>query len=339
MTMRAVAITDDRGLAAVDLERPTPAAGEVLVQVGFCGICGSDLHMLDMPAELVPSGHVLGHEFTGAVVAVASDVDGWDVGERVTILPMVACGHCYACRSGHANLCETGISHGPGLGRPGAYAEFVAVPAGMLHRLPDSVSDAHGALTEPLAVAIRGIELSGAAPDEPICVLGAGPIGVMTLVALRARGFQRVVVVEPNAGRRQIVAELGGMAVAPGDALAQVPGVLGDPPSVVIDCTGHPSGAPLAIDLLPAAGRLTIVGIPNDPVALSLGAIAMKELVIRGSLAYSTQDFAEAIDHIAAGRVPCDEIITTVARVDAAPEWFADLKGGATEQVKVLLRP
>jgi threonine dehydrogenase-like Zn-dependent dehydrogenase len=107
----------------------------------------------------------------------------------------------------------------------------------------------------------------------------------------------------------------------------------------VIDSTGHPSGAPLAIELLPVAGRLTIVGLPGDPVPLSLDWVAVKEIVIRGSLTYTDRDFAEAMEHIAAGRIPCGQVATTKAPLEHAPRWFADLSSGATQQVKVLLSP
>jgi threonine dehydrogenase-like Zn-dependent dehydrogenase len=128
--------------------------------------------------------------------------------------------------------------------------------------------------------------------------------------------------------------------VAPEDAIEGVPALLGgERPTTVIDCTGHPSGAPLAIKLLPPGGRLMITGLPNDPVPIDLAALAANEIVVRGSLAYADDDFAEALDHIAAGRVPCDQIITTIAPLDQAPAWFEDLTGGATQQVKVLLCP
>jgi threonine dehydrogenase-like Zn-dependent dehydrogenase len=158
----------------------------------------------------------------------------------------------------------------------------------MLRRLPSTVSDRDGALAEPLAVALRAIRLSGAAPDEPVCVLGVGPIGLL---------------------------------------------------AVVIDSTGHPSGAPLALRLLPAAGRLTVVGLPDDPAALDLGLLAFKEITVRGSLVYDEHDFAAAVAHIAAGRIPCDRIITRVAPLDSAPAIVAELRGGATDHVKVLLTP
>ena len=338
--MRAVAIASDRSLQVVDIDRPVPSPGEVLLDVSFCGICGSDLHMLQMPAEMIPAGHVLGHEFTGVIAALGPGAGQWDVGERVAVVPMVPCGACYACRIGRPNLCENGIDRGPGIGRQGAYAESVTVPVGMLRRLPPAISDADGALIEPLAVAIRAISQSGATPQEPVCVLGAGPIGLLTVAGLRARGFGRIAVVEPVAGRRAAAERLGARTATPEEAVVSVPSLLGDePPTTVIDSTGHPSGAPLAIELLPAAGRLTIVGLPGDPVPLSLDWVAVKEIVIRGSLTYTDRDFAEAMEHIAAGRIPCGQVATTKAPLEHAPRWFADLSSGATQQVKVLLSP
>jgi D-xylulose reductase len=128
--------------------------------------------------------------------------------------------------------------------------------------------------------------------------------------------------------------------VAPEDAIEGVPALLGgERPTTVIDCTGHPSGAPLAIKLLPPGGRLMITGLPNDPVPIDLAALAASEIVVRGSLVYTDDDFAEALDHIAAGRVPGDQIITTPASLEQAPAWFKDLADGATPQLKVLLCP
>ena len=339
--MRAAVIGADRGLTVTDIKRPVPAVGEVLIDVRYCGICGSDLHMLGMTADLVPAGHVLGHELTGVVAALGPGVAGWSEGERVVVLPMVACGQCYACRAGHSNLCERGgIDDGPGIGRPGGYAESVAVPAGMLRRLPSTVSDRDGALAEPLAVALRAIRLSGAGPGEPVCVLGAGPIGVLAVAGLLAAGFERVAVVEPGPGRRAAAERLGVRTAGPDEAADEIPGLFGGQrPTVVIDTTGHPSGAPLALRLLPAAGRLTVVGLPDAPTPLDLGLLAFKEITVRGSLVYDERDFTAAVAHIAAGRVPCDRIITRVAPLDSAPAIVAELCGGATNQVKVLLAP
>jgi threonine dehydrogenase-like Zn-dependent dehydrogenase len=338
--MRAVAVTAGRTVAVVDIGRPAVGVGEVLVDVSYCGICGSDLHMLGAPAGMLPPGHVLGHEFTGVIAELGPQAAGWAVGERVVVLPMVACGECRACRTRHPNLCEKGIDQGPGIGRQGAYAEAVAVPARMLRRLPAAVTDADGALTEPLAVAIRAIKHSGATPQEPVCVLGVGPIGLLTVAGLAARGSGRIAVIEPAPGRRAAARRLGVPAVAPDEAIARIPQMLGgEPPAVAIDTTGHPSGAPLAIELLPPAGRLTIVGLPDAPVPTDLALLAFKEITVRGSLCYDDSDFAEALDHIAAGHIPCHQIITAIVPLTEAPQRLADLSTGTTDQVKVLLRP
>jgi (R,R)-butanediol dehydrogenase/meso-butanediol dehydrogenase/diacetyl reductase len=336
--VRAAVVGTARDVRVVDIERPAPAAGEVLVDVACCGVCGSDLHMLS--AGLVPAGHVLGHEFTGIVAAPGPGVTGWTVGDRVAVLPAVACGQCYACLAGRPNPCEEqGIDHGPGIGRPGGYAESVAVPAAMLRRLPDSVSDTDGALAEPLAVALHAIRVSAAGPDEPACVLGAGPIGILTVAALLAAGYSRIAVTEPVPGRRAAAERLGVRAVDPADALARVPQLLGGRPTTVIDSTGHPSGAPLALRLLPPAGCLTIVGLPDAPAPLDLSQLAFKEITVRGSLVYDEQDFALALTHLAAGNFPCDKIITAVVPLADAPSLISDLQAGTTEQVKALLAP
>src|SRR3984957_19441621 len=223
--MRAAVVGTGRDVRVVDIDRPAPTVGEVLIDVACCGICGSDLHMLS--ADLVPAGHVLGHEFTGVVAALGPGVTGWTAGDRVAVLPMLACGPCYTCRAGRPNLCEEqGIDLGPGIGRPGGYAESVAVPAGMLRHLPDNVSDTHGALAEPLAGALHASRVSKAAPDDPVCVLGSGPIGVLTVAALVAGGYGRIAVVEPVPARRAAVERHGVPALAPEGALAGVPQLL-----------------------------------------------------------------------------------------------------------------
>jgi len=327
-----------RSVRVADIERPVPAMGEVLIDVAYCGVCGSDLHMLS--AGLVPAGHVLGHEFTGVVAGLGPGATGWTAGDRVTVLPIVACGQCYACRADRPNLCEEqGIDHAPGIGRQGGYAESVAVPAEMLRHLPDNVSDSHGALAEPLAVALHAIRISAGQPDEPVCVLGAGPIGALTVAALVAGGYGPIAVVEPVAGRRAAVERHGVRALVPAGALAGVPQLLGGRPTIVIDSTGHRSGAPLALHLLAPAGRLTVVGLPDEPAMLDLSLLASKEITVRGSLVYDEQDFASALAHLAAGSIPCDTIITTIAPLADAPALISDLQAASTEQVKVLLAP
>jgi threonine dehydrogenase-like Zn-dependent dehydrogenase len=126
--------------------------------------------------------------------------------------------------------------------------------------------------------------------------------------------------------------------VAPPEAAVAIPALLGGPPAAVIDCTGHPSGGPLAIELLAAAGRLTVVGMPDQPVPLDSRTLARLELIVRGSVVYSEDDFAEALNLVAGGRIPADQIVSTIAPLDAAPALVRELASNGTEELKVVLR-
>lgn len=335
MSMKAMAIAEDRTLQPVDLDETPLAPGQVRLDVAFCGICGSDLHMIEIP--MVPAGTVMGHELSGTITEVGDGVDGWQAGDRVTVFPFAPCGRCSVCAAGREHLCPESMMGGIGLGaRPGGYAETVVVDAAMLERLPEAVSDQHGALVEPLAVAVHGVALGDLATGDRACVIGAGPIGVMTAFALHARGHEDVTIVELNPARRELAAGLGFDVVAPdvaGEHLAH------RPPQVIFDCTGHPAGAVSAVALAPPGGRIVMLGVTMEATSLYTAMLVTKELDLRGSMAYRRAEFAEAIDHLAAGRVPADRLITTVAPMVEADRWFRELTSGSTDQVKVLLAP
>jgi 2-desacetyl-2-hydroxyethyl bacteriochlorophyllide A dehydrogenase len=336
--MRAVAISDDRSLRTVELPEPDLKPDEVRIAVSFCGICGSDLHMRDMPA--IPAGIVLGHEFSGVIAETGSAVTGWAAGDRVTANPFDPCGQCETCARGFPELCPTSIRRGIGLGPYyGAYAETVVAPQASLFRLPDEVSDEHGALAEPLAVGLHGVNLAQADPSEPCVVLGAGPIGIMTALGLRAKGFEKTIVIEPTEVRREALSRIG---FAVSDVTGQDENVrdsLGGPPRVVFDCTGHPTGIATAITMVAPAGRVVVVGVPSHPSTVHVAEIATKEVQIRGSLAYTSADWAQAIDSLAGGKIPAAELITTVVPLEEAEQWFGELTSGTTRQIKVLLKP
>lgn len=339
--MRAVAISDDRSLRMVDLPEPDLKPDEVRIAVSFCGICGSDLHMREMPA--IPAGIVLGHEFTGVITETGSAVTGWAAGDRVTANPFDPCGQCENCASGYPELCPTNTRRGVGLvSYYGAYAETVVVPQRSLFRLPDELSDKHGALAEPLSVGLHGVNLAvgqGANPADPAVVLGAGPIGIVTALGLRAKGFAKVIVVEPTEVRRETARGLGFAVTDVKGQDDNVRDYLGGPPQVAFDCTGHPAGIGTAIGMVAPAGQIVIVGVPSHPATVNVAEIATKEVRIRGSLAYTSADWTEAIDSLASGRVPAADLITTVAPLEDAEKWFGDLASGATRQIKVMLKP
>jgi (R,R)-butanediol dehydrogenase/meso-butanediol dehydrogenase/diacetyl reductase len=336
--MRALAISPDRSLTTVELPEPALQPDEVRIAVRFCGICGSDLHMRDMPE--VPPGVVLGHEFTGVVTGTGSGVSGWAPGDRVAVNPFDPCGWCDLCGAGRPELCPTSTDRGVGLGRRyGAYAESVVAPQGSLFRLPDEVSDEHGALAEPLAVGLHAVNLAAAQPASRCVVLGSGPIGIMTALALRAKGVGAIVVVEPVRVRRDAVSQLGFAVSDAGQPAGGIHDLLGGAPELVFDCTGHPAGLPAAADVIGPAGKIVVVGVPASPSAVHLAPVVTRELQILGSLAYTSADFTEAIIALAEGRIPAADLITTIAPLEHAEHWFGELTSGTTQQIKVLLQP
>ena len=335
--MRAVKVAEDRRLVAVQCPAPEPGPGQVLVEVSYCGICGSDLHFREVP-ELFPAGTVPGHEFSGRIIAVGDRVRGWSAGNRVCVLPFGQCGECAVCRAGNEQVCPHAVSNGVGLGtgRPGAYAGQVVVDERMLFSLPDAVDDRAGTLVEPLAVAIRAVDQARVVPDEPVLVLGAGPIGLLTALVLRHRGVRRIVVCSRNPARAQRAAALGLDTVSLDEVALTRPA---DSPACIFECAGTPAAAQLAVQMLRPLGRLLLVGLSLTPLDLAAPAIVIKELEIRGVIAYRRAQFQAAIDMLAAGAIPVGELITEIVPLVEAEAAFQALTAPGSEKLKILLAP
>jgi (R,R)-butanediol dehydrogenase / meso-butanediol dehydrogenase / diacetyl reductase len=335
--VQSVEVAADRRLVSVSSEEPAPGPGQALIEVAHCGICGSDLHFRDVP-ELFPAGTVPGHEFSGRIGAVGEGVDGWALGTRVCVLPFAQCGECAVCRSGNEQVCLQAVPNGVGLGtgRPGGYAEKVIVDERMLFALPEGVDDRAGTLVEPLAVAVRAVATAAVPPSEPVVVIGAGPIGLLTGLVLRERGYRRALILSRNP-RRETVARRLGLSTVSLEELRSAP--VADAPACVWDCAGTPSSAQLGVELLRPLGQLMLVGLSLAPLDLPAPAVVLKELNLRGVIAYRRSEFQQAIDLLATGRIPTDELITDVRPLDQAEEAFQALTGPGTEQLKIILAP
>lgn len=328
--MRAVAVGPEQTLEVREVPDPEPAAGEVTVRVEACGICGSDLHML--PSGALAEGSIMGHEVSGTVAATGAGVEGWSEGDPVCVYPFAPLEHLDIAAA---------MGSGIGLGtNDGGYAEQLIVPAEMLWRLPGEVELAHGALIEPLAVALHGIDIAEATPEQTVCVLGCGPIGAMVLVALRARGFERVVAVEPNAERRELATRLGASAAFGLDGVHEaVLAGLGAPPEIVLEAAGHVSAPGLAIELIAPEGTVGLLGMLGEPVPISQLNVMLKEVRIHGSFAYRPDSFDEAIELLAAGKVPAEELISSRRPLEDAADCFVELRTPGTSELKILLQP
>lgn len=347
--MRAVELTADRALRVASREDPAPTAGEVRLEVAFCGICGTDLQLRDSAA--IPTGSVMGHEISGAIAELGPEVEGWAPGDRACVFPFAPCGRCQRCLRGAEHLCADVASTGIGMGaRQGGYAEAVVVPHSTLRRLPPGMPAEHGALVEPLAVALHGVALATASSAEPVAVLGGGPIGVMTTLALRLRGFEQIAVVEPNEHRRRRVEALGfatiGLDLEVGARRRELRlrrglrNTLGDEgPATILDCAGKEGTLRVALDAIRPGGTVVLLSATRSEVSIPLLELLTKEAQIRTSFAYRASEFGEALDLLAAGAVPAEALISAIVPLEEAEEAFDRLARPDTDLLKVLVRP
>jgi (R,R)-butanediol dehydrogenase/meso-butanediol dehydrogenase/diacetyl reductase len=337
--MRAAVVTGRHpALEVRDVPDPAPEAGDLVLSVSHCGICGSDLH-LGVPQRATP-GLVLGHEFCGEVVAIGPEVDGWKLGDRVVGFPLTGCRRCPACLSGFVWKCPLRRMTGLEPGRSGAYAEYVAVGADEAFRMPDALDDACGALVEPMAVAHHVLERSVREPGEPILVLGAGPIGAAVALWARHLGASAVLVSDPVPGRRALVETLGAATVDPAnsDVAQAFADLTGGEPRVVIECVGVPGLIQHAADVAGTSGHVTIAGVCVQPDTLNPLVSVGKELTLSFATWYRRRDFAMTIAQVASGRLDPQPLVTHRVSLDELPAQFEALMHPTT-QGKVLIEP
>lgn len=295
-----------RGPGCVEIaEKPIPqtASGEVLLQIRRVGVCGTDLLIFQggMPERAKP-GRILGHEMV-AVIAGPENSGGFQPGTRVVVEPTVACGHCQACRSGFTHVCEN--LRFLGIDADGALQEFWSVPEDRLHSIPETISDDHAALIEPLAVAVHDVRLAAIQPGETVAVIGGGPIGLMIALLARRAGA-RVILLEMNAHRLTFAHGLGFQVgdVSLIDSRELIRDFTqGAGANVVFEVSGSAGAARLMTALAAVRGRLIAVGIQGRETSIDLFQIFYRELSLHGVRAYTREDFQEAIRLIASGEI------------------------------------
>jgi (R,R)-butanediol dehydrogenase/meso-butanediol dehydrogenase/diacetyl reductase len=346
-TMRAAVFQGvGQPLAIRTVPDPEPGAAELVLGVRASGICGSDLHLTEVADTSgglapLPMGAILGHEFSGEVVAVGRDVAGrFRVGDRVTSLPYIACGSCAACLTGQGHRCPASVAAGLGA-LPGAYAEYVRVGVHETLPLPDEVDDRAGAMVEPLSVGLHAVEAARLRAGEAALVIGAGPIGLAVSLWCRFFGAAHVVVSDLSPARADRAASMGATAVVHAgqeDVVAAVKRQCGRRAEVVFDCVGVPGSQQLAMDYAPAGGRIVVAGVCMRPDRVLPVKAITKELEVRYVFGYGKRDFAFAIDMLARGRVDAAPMLSETVGWDAFPAAFESLRADK-RRAKVMLEP
>ncbi|WP_091040511.1 zinc-dependent alcohol dehydrogenase [Glycomyces harbinensis] len=312
-----------------------PGFGQVQIAVAFNGICGTDLHILSghMDARVAMPA-IIGHEMSGTISALGEGVDGWAVGDPVTVMPLAWDGTCPACLAGNRHICQN--LDFVGIDSPGALQGRWNVDAGLLVALPPSLSLRHAALVEPTAVAVHDVHRSELEPGQKAVVIGGGPIGLLIAAVSRSCGGD-VVVIELDPGRRQRIADLGYTVLDPrDDTVGWVEEWTGGAGAdVVFEVSGAAAAVLGAVDYAKVRGTLVVVAIHPEPRPVNLQRIFWRELRLLGARVYQREDFETAVALLEAGEIPADALITETVPLAEIQSAFDTLTAGAAMKILI----
>jgi L-iditol 2-dehydrogenase len=323
-----------------EIEAPTAGPEEVVVAVRAVGVCGSDVHGFTGSTGRRYPGIVMGHEFTGSIIAVGAGISDHQVGDRVVVHPLLTCGTCELCLAGRPNVCVNRTMIG--MHRHGAYAEAVSVPRRQLHQLPANLSWEHGALVEPLAVALHAVNATPLQLMERVVVVGAGPIGLLALLAARLKGAGTIIVTDRSQHRLELARRLGAdvvVNVAEQDVVAAVHTATGGAGAhAAIEAVGITPTVQQALAVTRIGGQVTWIGNSAPEVTLNMQHVVTREITIRGVYGFNAE-FAQAIELLASRRIDVAPLIEQTAPLAEGPQLVHDLAKGTLEAVKVVLTP
>lgn len=341
--MTPVAVTGTEEFTTLDTPIPEVTANTVLVQVAYCGICGSDI-----PRYFAGAVHsfpqVLGHEFSGVVVEVGAHVTTTQPGDRVVVAPLVPCHECPQCVSGNPSLCP----HYSFIGsrQPGAFSEFVLVPA--INVVPVANLDLDiAALVEPLTVALHALDKAPVDPKQSLAILGSGVIGLLTLISARYRGFENITVTDIDSAALEVAKNFGASAVInPQDTDVDAHFATHGLAHIVIETAGAPSSRSQALSVAEKHGTVVFIGTPtsdwvqNPP---TFEHILRKELTLKGSwMSYSApfpgKEWKEAIEILQSLGAQARDIISHVFELNDAAAGFETIRDSRIHRLKVMYR-
>lgn len=354
--MRAVMFEAARKIDMVDIaDPPDPRGDQVLVRPLLCGICGTDLHeYTDGPIVIPNAPHplnssqapqILGHEFSAEVVDTGPDVTGLRPGQVCSVMPLLSCGRCPACRRGLPHLCAimacTGLSDAWG-----GLADRALVAAGQCVPVPEELSPLQAALVEPTAVAAYGVDRGGVEPGDVVMITGAGPIGSLAAMYALVRGARLVIVFERNQARRERIATL-----VPGDGriVSFEPGsgeahsfvaehTEGAGVDVAVECAGNEAALNTCLESVRGAGTVVQTALHTRPATISAELIAHRDLTLVGTWCYPTNDFGRIAGLMASGQLPAERVVTSrVPLEETVTGGFDRLVTQDNDEVKILI--
>jgi len=343
--VKALVLTEYNHFEYKDVPRPEVGAGEVLIEVKACGICGSDVHGMDGSSGRRLPPIIMGHEAAGLIRELGDSVTDWEVGDRVTFDSTVSCGACHFCRRGDINLCDhrrvLGVSCGE-FHQDGALAEYVAVPRNILYRLPDGLTFEHASMVEPVSIAVHAVERVHVQLGDVAVVVGTGMIGLLAIQAAKAAGCGHMIAVDVEQSKLDLALELDAdEALSPRET--DVPAAVrrrtqGRGADVVFEAAGFQDTISLAVASVRKGGSIGLIGNLTPEVRLALQAVVTRELTLYGSCA-SRGEYPACLEMIARGTIQVAPLISATVDLSDAADWFARLKAKEDGLMKVIVRP
>jgi L-iditol 2-dehydrogenase len=311
-----------------DMPDPAPGPDDVVIKVARCGVCGTDLSMTKGEMWDYGPGSQLGHEYAGEITAIGKNVEGFKIGEKITAVPSLSCGHCEACAHGNPVLCR----NKSGTAMTG-FADYARLPASVAVKLPNTLSLADGALVEPLAVSLYGVRNSGIQPGDRVLVLGGGTVALYAIYWARRLGAGRIVAMSRSARRRDLILQMGADAfLSYGEnEIAEVTEALGGTPQIVYECVGSEGMLGKAVMHANIYGKIVSLGFCThaDPVMPALA--SYKCLTMQFLVGYTMRDFLYIADQMDKGHTDPKAIITGEAPLADLPAVFEKLRGPNNE--------
>ncbi len=338
--MKAVFVEDAEQVEVKDIDTPKIQDDEVLIKVAVAGICGSDIHTYKGLHPFRKPPVVIGHEVAGEVVEIGKNVKHVDIGDRVTVEPQLGTGESEGEMTGHINYSDKRLA--PGMDTwLGTMAEYFVSPESLIVPLPDSVSYDRGVLTEPLAVGVHAALKADIQPGDRVAVLGAGPIGLLTLAAVRAKGAEQTVVTDVLDYSLQKAVELGAKEThnikEDNDWIRKVKEKMGGSFDKVLITAGVPGIVNDSLKLLKKGGRAVTVAMFHDQQQLDVEQLQQQEKELIGCMTYNRPDTEEALNIIEAHNIPVENVISHRLGVEQAAEGFRIVDKKEDQSVKVLV--
>ena len=339
--MKAAILEDIKKFKIADVNAPKPDNNKVIIDIIKTGICGSDIHYWDAGE---PKGLIMGHEFTGKVVNPGSRTD-LKIGDRVTALPISPCGNCEACETGNPQYCSETWTHAIGLSldNPGGLTSTIAIRPDMVLKLPDNVTDEEGAMVEPTAVGLHAVHLADIRVGDKVLIVGGGIIGLVSAMFAKLEGAEFVAVSETNEARGKKSVKLNvaddWFNAKDENFLNSIFTKIPNGFDVVIDCSGTTKAVESELMTVKPGGTIVLVGVSPKPIEFASVIAVMKELTIKGAIAYTKEEFKNCISLMANKKIDVMKFVDDIVPLEETQKAYERLTSGTDDAVKIMIDP